>query len=491
MKGNVFTPGDAGGGKRYPVVVLPASWALNDIEYVAQAKKLAADGYVVVSYTPRGFWFSEGRIDVAGPKDMADISKVIDWALAETPADRDRIGMVGVSYGAGLCVMGAAFDKRVKAVAAMSGWADLSGSIFSGRTPHLQASLLLGGTAYLTGRPSEEFQQVLGDFLSSRYDKEAELVAWGDKRSPATYLDRINDNGAAIMLANSWGDSLFPPNQLADFYDRLHGPKRLEFRPGDHVTPELTGLLGLPNDTWSNARRWVDHYLKGENNGIDREQPVQLKNRTGSDSGGYEGYSRWSAVTSQHRRLPLGDKDFFGTGDLGGSPDTGWRTRIGTNLDSGADGGLIFLSQIGDQVAKLPPIVSVPLLPRQVASVWQSATYDSVQRIRGTAKMHVTLTPSNAMGTVMAYLYDVNGLGVGKLVSHAPFTFTDKEPGQPFPLDLDLFSTAYDVPAGHRLALVVDTVDPLYIEHNPLLSSITFSSPADDPSWLSVPLRDD
>lgn len=56
--------------------------------------------------------------------------------------------------------------------------------------------------------------------------------------------------------------------------------------------------------------------------------------------------------------------------------------------------------------------------------------------------------------------------------------------------DLEPFSTAYDVPAGHRLALVVDTVDPLHIEHNPSGAQLTFSSPPRDPSYVSVPLRE-
>ena len=81
-------------------------------------------------------------------------------------------------------------------------------------------------------------------------------------------------------------------------------------------------------------------------------------------------------------------------------------------------------------------------------------------------------------------------LGIGKLVTHAPYTFHGKTPNQPFGVDLDLFSTAYDVPAGHRLAVVVDTVDPLYIEHNPSGARLTFSSPASDPSYMSVPVRD-
>lgn len=57
-------------------------------------------------------------------------------------------------------------------------------------------------------------------------------------------------------------------------------------------------------------------------------------------------------------------------------------------------------------------------------------------------------------------------------------------------MDLDLFATAYDVPAGHRLALVADTVDPLYLEHNPSGARLTFSSQEDDPSYVSVPLRE-
>jgi predicted acyl esterase len=111
--------------------------------------------------------------------------------------------------------------------------------------------------------------------------------------------------------------------------------------------------------------------------------------------------------------------------------------------------------------------------------------------VRGATRLHATVTPTTADGTFVAYLYDVGPLGVGKLVTHAPYTFHARTPGQPFAVDLDLYATAYDVPAGHKLALVVDTVDPLYVEHNPLGAELTFSSPADDPSYVSVPLREE
>lgn len=48
----------------------------------------------------------------------------------------------------------------------------------------------------------------------------------------------------------------------------------------------------------------------------------------------------------------------------------------------------------------------------------------------------------------------------------------------------------HDVPAGHRLALVIDTVDPLYIEHNPTGAQLTFFPPSTDPGRLPVPLRE-
>ncbi|MGW0122694.1 alpha/beta fold hydrolase [Streptomyces sp. NPDC003327] len=469
LKANVVTPAGADGSVRYPVIVLPTSWAVPQIEYLAQAKQLADSGYVVVSYNSRGFWQSGGEIETAGPKDIADASRVIDWALAHTPADPAKVGMAGVSYGAGISLIAAAHDERIKAVAALSGWADLIDSIYSGRTQHLQAAALLGGAGFLTGRPGPELTKLLGDFLSSNLAEEESMIAWGRKRSAATYLDRINANGTAVMLGNAWGDTIFPPNQYADFYERLTGPKRLEFRPGDHATAEATGLLGLPNDTWTSAHRWFDHHLKGLDNGVDREQPVRLKPRS---TGGYEGYPDWKSVQANQRKFALGGTQ-----------------RVWANVDSGANGGVVLLSNLLDQLLRTPPTVSVPLLPRAFAGVWQSERYDTPQRVRGTTRLHTTVTPAEESGTFVAYLYDVGPLGVGKLVTNAPYTFHGRTPGQPFAVDLELFSTAYDVPAGHRLALVVDTVDPLYIEHNPTGAQLTFSSPTADPSYVSVPLR--
>ncbi|MFF2409641.1 hypothetical protein [Streptomyces sp. NPDC058092] len=56
--------------------------------------------------------------------------------------------------------------------------------------------------------------------------------------------------------------------------------------------------------------------------------------------------------------------------------------------------------------------------------------------------------------------------------------------------DPELFSAAHGVPAGRRLALVIDTLDPLYIEHSPAGSQLTFSPPPAGPSYRTADSRE-
>ena len=140
----------------HPVIVFISSWSLNDVEYIAQETQLATRGYVVVSYTPEGFLDSGGQIHVASPQDVADTSAVINWTLADTSADPNRIGVAGVSYGAGLSLLAAAHDPRIKAVAALSAWTDLTYSLYGNQTRHLLAGDLLGFLGQLTGRPDAQ-----------------------------------------------------------------------------------------------------------------------------------------------------------------------------------------------------------------------------------------------------------------------------------------------------------------------------------------------
>ncbi|MDC0744948.1 CocE/NonD family hydrolase C-terminal non-catalytic domain-containing protein [Polyangium mundeleinium] len=134
--------------------------------------------------------------------------------------------------------------------------------------------------------------------------------------------------------------------------------------------------------------------------------------------------------------------------------------------------------------------VSIAGVNRTNAGVWQSDVLASALRLRGAAHLHVTVAPgSSASTTVIAYLYDTDKLGMGRLVTPIPFTIPEAVAGQVYPVDTDFFVTAYDVPEGHRLTLVVDTVDPLYVDMENRSTELTFVSPPGDPSYVSLPLR--
>ena len=116
--------------------------------------------------------------------------------------------------------------------------------------------------------------------------------------------------------------------------------------------------------------------------------------------------------------------------------------------------------------------------------MWAAERPASAQRIRGTPKLHLNLSNTAAQGTVVAYLYDLDLLGTARLITHAPTTWLDIAGGGRS-IDLDLSATGYDLPAGHSLTVVIDTVDPLYYDENAPNGSVTVTGG----SYLDLPLR--
>jgi predicted acyl esterase len=475
LKSNVIEPAAPG---THPGVVLVASWALNDLQYLAQAKQFAQAGYVVLSYTTRGFWASGGTIDVGGPKDVADASSAVDWLIAHTRVDPQRIGIAGMSYGGGISLLAAAHDPRIRAVGSLSGWADLAASMAGENTRRSQAAWFLQTTGRLLGRPSPEMTRVLGDYWADR--DAAGREQWARGRSVRYSIDAINRNRPAVLIAHGFGDSVFPANQMVDLYTALDGPKRLELAPGDHATAELPGLAGIQNHVWTSVRRWFDRYLRGVDTGTGAEPGVVLRPH---NSSALEYYPDWAHVTGHTDRDLLGaPHGVIATGGLSPvAPAQTWTRQIRAGKDTVANGGVALLTNGLEGLTGIPPLVWLPAVSRKDAGVWVSgAAPAGGWKVRGVPRLHAQLTSSRPTGTVIAYLYDVNAAGLGKLLSHAPASWLSS----PTSLDLPLQVTAYDLPAGHRLGLVVDTKDPLYLDANARHSRITFAGG----SWLDVPI---
>jgi len=199
-----------------------------------------------------------------------------------------------------------------------------------------------------------------------------------------------------------------------------------------------------------------------------------------------ETYGSWAAQSSSgDRRYGLGAiRRLDGTGLLGGETTTGWSKAVPTDRDTVADGGVVLLTNGVAAFTGLRPTIWLPAVDRSRAGVWASTRPSSAVPIRGIPHLHLDLTGTAATGSLVAYLYDLDNLGGATLITHAPVTWISGAAGSRS-VDLDLTATAYDVPAGHSLTLVVDTVDPLYYDANASGRTITIAGG----SYLDVPLR--
>ncbi len=159
--------------------------------------------------TTRGFWNSAGQIDIAGADTVQDVSAGIDWALAHTPANPNAIGASCISYGVGISLLAVERDPRIKAVAALSGWADLEASLHSNRTVSQQGVWLWVGAGALNGRPGPNLAQIGARVAIGDYDGAVQaFLPWVALRSPATDVAALNARGTAVLLGNAFNDGL-------------------------------------------------------------------------------------------------------------------------------------------------------------------------------------------------------------------------------------------------------------------------------------------
>ncbi|MFD6097157.1 alpha/beta fold hydrolase [Nocardiopsis flavescens] len=486
IRAKVITPTGTEGP--HPLLVMPSAWGTPHLLYVGAGARLAQEsGYQVVTYSSRGFWDSGGRIEVAGPQDRADASAVIDWALENTDADPGRIGMAGISYGGGISLLTAAEDDRIRAVASLSGWADLQESLYPGGTVDVQSAELLLGAAALTGRKGETLQNVERAYRRGDIGPALDMAP---DRSAATKVDRINANGTAVMMAHGWNDGMFPVGHITDFYGELSGPKRLMLAPGDHATQELFGAAGLPDEVWEGVGDWFDHHLKGEDNGVGAADPVMVKPNNGR--GAWSSHPDWESVTGGEQTFHLGRPGtdwtrWQSSGAMGAEPDTGWSHGVRTGIGTTAESGTVLLSGALQQFFDVPTGVLLPTVDRYRAGVWTSPAYPDGARVAGAPEATFTLTPTAREQSVFVYLYAIDSNGRGALLSHAPHTLRDAVPGAPVTVTTELAPVVWDVPAGHRLAVVVDTRDLRYRSESTIGNRVTFTSPEAEPTRVTIP----
>ncbi|GLS25106.1 hypothetical protein GCM10007877_08200 [Marinibactrum halimedae] len=485
LDANIFIPTGASEEDKRPAIIFINSWALNDNEYLAPAKRFAEKGYVVFSYTTRGFGCSEGKVSVVTDDDMSDLSSAVDYLDSLGFVDIDNIGASGISYGSGISLVGLAKEPRIKTVAAMSTWDSIVDSIYKDNTTRLAWGAVLVLSGEVIGNLDNEVRKVYTSILTNKnidYVRE-----WSAKRSPRSYIDLINERNAPVFIANNYGDGLFPPNGAMALYSKLTTPKHLELNQGEHATGELDGLLGLDSFTWTNAENWFDYWLKGDTSLNIPNERVFIETDLNKKR---EVYSQLPDEIADTQTFYLTPSGLLRDGSLSEQPYQGRETsnRIMAGIDSGAWSGIPILASIFDGNLG-EPVTMRRLLFNSLAGQWyESPTLTQGMRIRGIPKLDLEVSSNTDHFQVVTYLYDIAPNGLATLINYAPYSRHDLERGENVQFTMELTAAAYDIPAGHKLAVVIDTFDLLFTPPSILPYSLNFHYSREFQPKIEIPV---
>ncbi|WP_246846849.1 CocE/NonD family hydrolase [Leptospira barantonii] len=481
LAANLFQPKNLVSGQKYPAVIFVNSWALNEYEYLVPAAKLAKKGYIVLSYSTRGFGVSGGLINTAGLKDRADLTAIVDWLLANTQADVANIGISGISYGAGISLIGVSFEPRIKTAVAMSGWGDLKRSLYGNDTPRLVWGLILVGAGYFTGKMDPVIAENFGKLLS--HTDIAGVTTWAAERSPASLASQLNASGKPVYISSNFEDFLFNPNQMLDYFASLTVPKKLDLNEGIHATAEVGGILGLSNPVWTNAYDWFDYWLKGIDNGIMNKPQVTFQKRFNGDR---VTLPSWPSPTVSEKTYYLKPRTLFADGKISTTQNTNnSNTGILSGADTIATTGIPLLSDILASHLEVPVTASLDWLSRINGIVYESDATSSVLKIRGKIFWKGQVSSSLGKANVNVYFYDVAKNGVGKLITHGTASIYASA-YETVDLTIDLNAVAYDVPAGNKIAIAIDTFDPQYAVPTALVYGLDVKHNPNKQSTLSI-----
>ncbi|MGW6598535.1 alpha/beta fold hydrolase [Streptomyces sp. NPDC055036] len=438
----------AGSGRR-PAVLVGHGFGGSKDDVRAQAEKLARDGYAVLTWSARGFGKSTGEIGLNDPDhEVKDVSRMIDWLAARPEVRLDakgdpRVGVTGASYGGGISLLAAGYDKRVDAIAPLITYWNLADALF----PNGVFKKLWAGIFFSTGGGCQTFQKELCDMyqrvaVSGTPDDAARKLL--EERSPSAVGDRID---VPALIVQGQTDSLFPLGQadaMAKAISANGAPVDVDWMAGGHdggdrENARLEGRISS----------WFDRYLK-DNKGADTGPAFRVSRTGGIDSTDGQALlrgassDRYPGLESGTTSVPLDGGTQTFANPAGGSPPA-------ISAVPGVGGGLSQLSSFG---------VGLSLdFPGQHAR-FDSAPLDRSLRITGSPTVRATVTSDSGDAVLFAKLYDVGPDGRQQVLPKqlvSPVRVEDARNGRT--VELTLPAVDHQIVPGHRLRVVLSATD--------------------------------
>ncbi|HEY6864686.1 MAG TPA: CocE/NonD family hydrolase [Burkholderiales bacterium] len=427
------------------------------------------EGYVIVKVDSRGAGKSPGRLDVNSPAEFRDFYDAIEWAGVQ-PWSSGKVGLLGISYYAAGQWMIAA--ERPPHLAAILPW---QGTCEFYRDRTRQGGIL--GNGFLNrwwnrsvlrnqhGNPDTPLVDIdtgerntgparlsPAQLAANRVDYIAELRArpldgpWYDERSG--HLERIEL--PALVVANWGGLGLHLRGTLLGWRGIASREKWLKVHAGSYF---LTFLLP---DSVALQRRFFDRYLKGLDNGWEREPRVEVSVRAVDDTVKRVVADRdWPIPGTRWTRLYLDAASV----SLTPSPP---RAAASAGYDATGEGVTFSTAPLERDLELAGPIV---------AKLWVSSSTDDMD-------VFATLRAFGPDGREATFFHATEPrapVSQGWLrVSHRktdPRRSTDWQPrhthdaieplvpGQVYEIDVEIWPASLALPAGWRLALTLQGVD--------------------------------
>lgn len=434
---------------------------------LADPERFVPHGYAVVRVDSRGSGNSEGVRHLWSRQEIDDYIEIVEWAGTQPWSD-GNVGLLGISYyAAQQWQVAAEQPEHLKAIVPWEGTSDLyrelyyhggirctfldSWSAKQGRSQYGygERGLPNAHTGATTAGPtlSDEYRaahwvDAVSDvathpLLDARH--EADIVDW----------DRVT---VPVLSSANWGGAGLHLRGNVEGFVRSNTPNKwLEVHGLEHWTHFYTDYgVGL-------QRQFLDHFLKGADNGWDRRPPVLLQVRY-IDGFEERPAEAWPLPETSWQELFLD----AGTGNLLSGPGAKESSRT---YEAAGDGVTFLTAPIKEDTEITGPVA----LRVWISSTTEDADLFAVVRLfdpqgdevvfRGAMDAHTPV----AQGWLRA---SHRALDPELTTEYRPVHPHDRvdplTPGEAYEVEIEIWPTSIVVPAGYRLGLTLRGTDYAY-----------------------------
>jgi hypothetical protein len=435
---------------------------------VVDPEKWVPDGYVCVRVDSRGAGRSSGYLDVHGPRETKDVYNCVEWAGMQKWSN-GKVGMCGISYyAANQWRVAALQPPHLAAICVWEGFSDnyrdnnRHGGIlcvFRKNWQDMQVKTVQHGLGERGRRSKVTGELVSGpetladeELETNRADLWTEVLT--NDRDVEYYKVRAGDMDKIVVpllsCANWGGQGLHLRGNVEGYLNAASKQKWLEVHGGAHWAEFYTDYgVGL-------QKRFLGHFLKGEDTGWDKQPKVQIQvRRPGEIKFPSRDENEWPLARTEWTKLYLDPESKSLVRD---------RPKATTTITYDAMGkGVSFLTPPLEEEMELTGPSALKLF---VSSETRDADIFLVLQVFDPKGEEVVfygaLDPHTPVG--QGWLRASHRkLDARRSRPYRPYHPHDElrplNPGEPVDLDIEIWPTCIVIPKGYRLGLNIRGCD--------------------------------